>query len=143
MRVVTPPRKIYKYKNADYQSTRRELRSTQADYEEKATTEDVVLLWSTFKEKIHTLMESYIPSEILHRNREHKPWISRQVKTHLRKSKKLFQRQRRTGKVRDIRHYKETKARTAIILAVCQQHHRGGRPRPRSTAQAEEILVIH
>ena len=97
MRVVTPPRKIYKYKNADYQSMRRELRSTQADFEEKAKTEDVEQLWSTFKEKIHTLMESYIPSKILRRNREHKPWISRQVKTLLRKSKKLFQKQRRTG----------------------------------------------
>ena len=111
MRFVTPPRKIYKYKNADYQSMRRELRSTQADFEEKARSEDVEQLWSTFKEKIQTLMESYIPSKILRRNREHKPWISRQVKTLLRKSKKLFQRQRRTGKVRDIRHYKETKAR--------------------------------
>ena len=90
---------------------RRELRSTQADFEEKARTEDVEQLWSTFKEKIHTLIESYIPSKIVRRNREHKPWISRQVKTLLRKSKKLFQRQRRTGKVRDIRHYKETKAR--------------------------------
>ena len=111
MRAVTPPRKIYKYKNADNQSTRRELRSTQADFEEKATTKDVEQLWSTFKDKIHALVESYIPSKILRRNRQHKPWISRQVKTLLRKSKKLFQRQRRTEKVRDIRHYKETKAR--------------------------------
>ena len=84
------------YKNADYQSMRRELRSTQADFEEKARTEDIEQLWSTFKEKFHTLMESYIPSKILRRNREHKPWISRQVKTLLRKSKKLFQRQDKT-----------------------------------------------
>ena len=110
MRVVTPPRK-YKYKNADKQSMSRELRSSQADFEEKAKTVDVEQLWSTFKDKIHTLMESYILSKILRRNREHKPWISRQVKTLLRKSNKLFQRQRRAGKVRDIRYYKETKAR--------------------------------
>ena len=94
MRVVTPPRRTYKYKNADYQSMRNELKSSQADLEEKARTEDVEQLWSTFKDKIHTLMESYIPSKILRRDREHKPWISRRVKTLLRKSKKLFQRQK-------------------------------------------------
>ena len=55
-------------------------------------------------------MDSCISSKILRRNREHKPWVSWQVQTLLHKSKTLFQRQRRTGKVRDIRHYEETKA---------------------------------
>ena len=71
MRVVIPPRKFYKYKNADYQSMRRELRSSQADFEEKTTTEEVEQLWSTFKDKIHTLIGSYIPSKILRRNTNH------------------------------------------------------------------------
>ena len=40
MRVITPPRKIYKYKNADYLSMRRDLISFQVEFEEKATAED-------------------------------------------------------------------------------------------------------
>ena len=51
MTVVTLPRMIYKYKNADNQSMRREMRSSQADFQEKATIEDVEQLWSTFKVK--------------------------------------------------------------------------------------------
>ena len=64
----------------------------------------------TFKNKVHLLMESRIPSKILRGNRIQKPWVSRQVKTLMRKSKKLFPRQRKTKKAKDIRQYKETKA---------------------------------
>ena len=55
-------------------------------------------------------MESHIPSKILHGNRLQKPWVSRQVKTLMPKSKKLFPRQRKTKKAKDNRQYKETKA---------------------------------
>ena len=35
------------------------------------------------------------------------------------------------------------RATTTILLAVFQQHHRSVRPRLRSTARAEENMVIH
>ena len=63
------------------------------------------------KNKVHSLMESHIPSKILRGNIVQKPWVSRQVKTLMRKSKKLFRKQRKTKKAKDIRQYKETKAR--------------------------------
>ena len=87
-----------------------ELRSCQAEFQESAKTEDVEHLWMTFKNKVHSLMESHIPSKILRGNRGQKPWVSRQVKTLMRKSKKLFRRQRKTKKAIEIRQYKETKA---------------------------------
>ena len=83
---------------------------SQAEFQESAKTEDVEHLWMTFKKKVHSLMESHIPSKILRGNRVQKPWVSRQVKTLMRKSKKLFRRQRKTKKAKDIRQYKETKA---------------------------------
>ena len=40
-----------------------------------------------------------------------KPWVNKQVKSLRRKQKLLFKRQRRTRAAKDIRHYKETKAK--------------------------------
>ena len=90
---------------------KQELRSSQAEFQEAAKTKDVEHLWMTFKSKVHSLMESHIPSKILRGNRVQKPWVSRQVKTLMRKSKKQFRKQRKTKKAKDIRQYKETKAR--------------------------------
>ena len=63
------------------------------------------------KIKIHSLMNKYIPSKQLHGNKKQKTWVSREVKTVIRKRDKLFKKQRRTKRSKDIRNYKETKAR--------------------------------
>ena len=90
---------------------REKLRSFQSEFEEKATTEDVDKLWTVFKNKIHSLIDQYVPSKLLRGNKLQKSWISREVKALIRKRDKLFKKQRRTGRPQDIRHYKETKAR--------------------------------
>ena len=54
MRVTTPPRKVFQYKKADYETMRRELRFFQAEFEERATTKDIEHLWTTFKNKVHS-----------------------------------------------------------------------------------------
>ena len=110
MRVKTHPRKVFQYRKADYDAMKQEQRSSQAEFQESAKTKDVEHLWMTFKNKVHSPMESHIPSKILRCNRVQKPWISRQVKTIIRKSKKQFRKQRKTKKAKDIRQYKETKA---------------------------------
>ena len=73
MRVKTPPRKVFQYRKADYDAMKTELRSCQAEFQESAKTEDVEHLWMTFKNKVHSLMESHIPSKILRGNRVQKP----------------------------------------------------------------------
>ena len=40
-----------------------------------------------------------------------KPWVNKQVKSFRRKQKLLFKRQRKTRAAKDIRHFKETKAK--------------------------------
>ena len=56
-------------------------------------------------------MDKYIPSKMLRGDKIQKPWVSKQVKSLRRKQKLLFKRQRRTRAAKDIRHYKETKAK--------------------------------
>ena len=85
--------------------------SSQAEFQESAKTKDVEHLWMTFKNKVHSLMESHIPSKILRGDRIQKPWVSRQVKTLMHKPKKQFQKQQKTKKAKDIRQYIETKVR--------------------------------
>ena len=80
MRVKTPPRKVFQYRKADYDAMKQKLRSSQAEFQESAKTKDVEHLWMTFKNKVHSLMESHIPPKILRGNRVQKPWVSRQVK---------------------------------------------------------------
>ena len=111
MKVKIPPRKVYQYKKADYNSMKEELRKYQGEFESRAATEDVGNLWNTFKKKINTLMDKYIPSKLLRGNKVQKPWVSRKVKRLMRKRKKLFSKQRKTGNPRDIRLYRQTKAR--------------------------------
>ena len=88
-----------------------DLRVYQHEFEEKAETEDVECLWSTFKKKIHSLMDKYIPSKMLRGDKIQKPWVNKQVKSLRKKQKLLFKRQRRTRAAKDIRHYKERKAK--------------------------------
>ena len=74
-------------------------------------TDDVEHLWTSFKKKIHPLMETYIPTKTLKGNKIQKPWIWSQVKSLMRKKKKLFDKQKRIGKPKNIRQHKETKAK--------------------------------
>ena len=108
MRVKTPPRKVFQYRKADYEAF---LKAFQIEFEELVKTEDVEQLWTRFKKKIHSLMESHIPAKTISGNKVNKPWISKQVKSLTRKCKKLFAKQRKARKAKDVRMYKETKAR--------------------------------
>ena len=88
-----------------------DLRAYQHEFEEKAETEDVECLWTTFKKKIHSLMDKYIPSKMLRGDKIQKPWVNKPLKNLRRKQKLLFKQQRRTRAAKDIRHNKETKAK--------------------------------
>ena len=106
MRVKTPPRKVFQYRKADYEAF---LKAFQIEFEELVKTEDVEQLWTRFKKKIHSLMESHIPAKTINGNKVNKPWISKQVKSLTRKCKKLFAKQRKARKAKDVRMYKETR----------------------------------
>ena len=56
-------------------------------------------------------MDKCIPSKMLRGDKIQKPWVNKQVKSFRRKQKLLFKRQRKTRAAKDIRHFKETKAK--------------------------------
>lgn len=86
-----------------------ELISFHEEFRTRADTEGVESLWTIFKSQ--TFMDTYIPSKTLRGNKIQKPWISREVKSLMWKRKKLFNRQCKTRNARDIRLYKQTKAK--------------------------------
>ena len=67
MKVNMPARKVYQYRKADYKSMKEELKSFQKKFEEEAPTADVNKLWTIFKNKIHSLMDQYVPSKTITR----------------------------------------------------------------------------
>ena len=58
-----------------------------------------------------SLMEAFIPSKMLRGNKPQKPWVIKEGKGLRRKQKVLVKRQHKTGEAKNIRHYKEAKAR--------------------------------
>ena len=106
LNVKIPARKVYQYRKGDHEGMRVEILSFQTELETQADIIDVEQLWTLFKNKIHSLMNKYIPSKQLRGNKRQKTWVSREVKTLIRKKK-----QRRTKNSKDVRNYKEIKAR--------------------------------
>ena len=68
---------------------RAEILSFQTEFESQADTIDVEQLWTLFKNKIHSLMNKYIPSKQLRGNKKQKLWVSREVKTDTEKGQTL------------------------------------------------------
>ena len=66
MKVKTPARKVYQYRKADNESMKKELKAFQSDFDREFEIKDVEYIWTLFKNKIHALMEKYIPSKLLH-----------------------------------------------------------------------------
>ena len=59
---------------------------------------------------LHELMNRYIPPKLIKGNKVHKQWIDKKVKALYRKRNKLFKKQRKSKKARDISHHRQAKA---------------------------------
>ena len=110
MKVKTPPRKVFQYKKADYDQMREDLRDYQTDFTEQTKDSSANDTWTKFEEKLKELTNKHIPSKMLSGNKIKKPWMDRTVKAQLRKVKKLFAKQKQTGKARHRRQYLKTKS---------------------------------
>ena len=98
-------------KKANYSNMKAELKALEVDFCSSAATKEVEELWTIFKTHVHSLIEKHIPSKMLRGNKIHKPWISKQVKALIRRRNKLFQRQKKSNSQKDIKLYKEAKAK--------------------------------
>ena len=60
--VKVPPRKVFMYKDIDYNPMKDELRKFYGQYQESSKGKNVEQLWTEFKDKIHSIMNEHIPT---------------------------------------------------------------------------------
>jgi len=110
LKVKVPPRKVFMYKDIDYNPMKDELRKFYGQYQESSKGKNVEQLWTEFKDKIHSLMNEHIPTKLIRGNKNKKPWISKEVKSLIRKRNKQYKKYKKTKDKMDLKRYKETKA---------------------------------
>ena len=108
-RAITPPRKVFCYNKADFDSLKTELRRVKEEFVSLEPTSTTQALWDKFCTKVTDLMQKYIPTKTLNGKKIRKPWINRKVKSQMRRRDKLFRRMKKTKNDSDIRKYKECK----------------------------------
>ena len=87
MRMKIPARKVFIYKKADYDAMRDGLSSYYNAFKEGIQKRSVNDTWKLFEGKLKQLMNAFIPSKMLSGNKTNKPWISKEIKTKIRKKK--------------------------------------------------------
>ena len=104
-------RKVWKYRKADNDSFRADLKEYHQEFTTATGDCSVEDLWTTFKGKLLYLMGKHIPQKSVKGNQSNKQWVNREVRSAIRKRNKLFTRQKKSHKGQDTRKYKEAKAR--------------------------------
>ena len=104
------PRKIYKYHKANWAEMKAELNSTVTNLLQEGS-EDVEYLWNTFKEKIISLRDKYVPSKMA-KGKHHIPWITPSVRRQMRRRDKYYKLWRKTDKHKLEVKYKHLRSET-------------------------------
>ena len=107
-KIPQPPRKVFCYKKADYDSIKKGLINLHRDMTDMRTA-SVDTLWTKFKGCLSNLMHTHIPVKTLKGRKIKKPWIDRKVRAAIRKRARLYTRMKKTKKEVDIRKYRQCK----------------------------------
>ena len=94
---------MYKDIPVDYNPMKDELRKFYEQYQESSKGKNVEQLWTEFKDKIHSLMNEHIPTKLIHGNKNKKPWISKEVKSLIRKRNKQYKKYKKTKDKMDLK----------------------------------------
>ena len=108
-RAATPPRKVFCYNKADFDSLKMELKRVKEEFVSLEPTSTTQALWNKFRSTVTDLMKKYIPTKMLNGKKVRKPWINRKVKSQMRRRDKLFRRMKKTKNESDTRKYKDCK----------------------------------
>ena len=103
-----PPRTVFCYNKADYDSIKKGLHILHRDMSDMLTA-SVDKLWTMFTKHLSDLMHAHIPTKTLKGRKMKKPWIDRKVRTAIRKKARLYTRMKKTKKQQDIRKYRQCK----------------------------------
>ena len=101
-------RKIYLWKQADVQGIQDDLAMFGSTFceDSQASVED---MWSSFKGRIHTIIDERVPSKMTQARQTH-PWMNRSIRRTIRRKQRAHKRSRRTGTKKDKDRYKKLQA---------------------------------
>jgi hypothetical protein len=66
-------------------------------------------LWEHFKQKVHDIMNEYIPTKMINNSKRKLPWINKEIKSLIRKRNKLYKKMNKHRNTKTIQQYKDTK----------------------------------
>ena len=94
---ATPPRRIYKFHKADWDTMKEELdKEVQTVVNQYNNGDGVTPLWTSFRTLLQKAMDRSIPSR-LQKKRTSLPWLTHAIKKMLKRNQRLFRRAKQTN----------------------------------------------
>ena len=94
---ATPPRKIYKFHKADWDTLKEELdKGAQTVVKQYNNGDGVATLWTSFRTLLQKAMDRSIPSR-LQKKRTSLPWLTHSIQKMLKRKQRLFRRAKQTN----------------------------------------------
>ncbi|WAR00573.1 RTJK-like protein, partial [Mya arenaria] len=106
------PRKVHLYKHADYNSIKVHLDSNYNQFINETSDYSADKTWTTFEMALKSLIEKFIPSKVIKGDKLKKPWIDKNIRSKHRKLKRLYSKQKASGKAEDRRKYEKARSTT-------------------------------
>ncbi|XP_052794650.1 uncharacterized protein LOC128227817 [Mya arenaria] len=112
MKAKKCPRKVHLYKHADYNSIKEHLDSNYNQFINETSDYSADKTWTTFEMTLKSLIEKFIPSKVIKGDKLKKPWIDKNIRSKHRKLKRLYSKQKASGKAEDHRKYEKARSTT-------------------------------
>ena len=109
------PRKVFLHNKADYAKIKDDLRIFASGFDDRTKDMHAEDTWELFLEAFNTTVDKNIPSKIVRGNKIHKPWIDKEVKTHMKKRDRLYKRYQKYGTAEDREGYLKARAETQRV----------------------------
>ena len=85
----------------------------------QASVED---MWSSFKGRIHTIIDERVPSKMTQARQTH-PWMNRSIRRTISRKQRAHKRSRRTGTKKDKDRYKKLQAEVQFEVRSAHKHY--------------------
>jgi S-formylglutathione hydrolase FrmB len=85
-----PPRKVFLYNKANTEKISENLKTIDLNSLMPDKNPNTDHLWEYFKQKIHDIMNEFIPTKMINNSKRKLPWINKEIKSLIRKRNKLY-----------------------------------------------------
>jgi hypothetical protein len=110
-KVVKPPRKVFLYNKANTEKISENLKTIDLNSLMTDQNPNIDHLWEHFKQKVHDIMNEFIPTKMINNSKRKLPWINKEIKSLIRKRNKLYKKMNQHRNTKTIQQYKDTKQR--------------------------------